>query len=85
MGYRMIWVKFQSLDDFNEWHNTIKNVLGLPKISTDIQGNLKPESTITINYVEPIIVSESDVRALIDEKYNSSLELSENPIISVYA
>ncbi len=75
----MIWVKFPSIQDFDLWHNQIKEDLGLPKISTDTEGNLVPDATITTDYVLPVVLSSSDIRALIDEKYVEGLELSEVP------
>ncbi len=80
----MIWVKFPSLESFNAWHEEIKEHLGLPKISTDSDGNLIPEATITTDYVLPVVLSSDDVRALIDEEYAEGLELSEVPFESNY-
>lgn len=80
----MIWVKFTSIESFNSWHNSIKALLELPKISTDFQGNPMPEATMTTNYVEPVIVAEDDVRAFIDEEYASDLSISESPFVSNY-
>lgn len=87
----MIWVKFSSLDAFNVWHEEIKQELGLPKISTDSEGNEVPDKTITTDYAKPIIVQNNDVRAFIDEFYfhgesqiRFDMELSEIPFRSVY-
>lgn len=80
----MIWVKFESLEAFNSWHDEIKTLLGLPKISTDAEGNPAPEATITTDYVLPIVVSDDDVRALIDEEYVGDLETSHTPFVSKY-
>lgn len=80
----MIWVKFDSLNDFEEWHSIIKSELGLPKVSVDIDGNPVLEATRTTDYVTPQIVSNEDVRALIDEKYAKDLKRSQSPFASNY-
>ena len=84
MGDCMIWVKFNSLDAFNVWHETIKFQLGLPKISTDYLGNEVPDKTITTDYAKTIIVSDDDVRAFIEEDHAEGLEVSESPFVSNY-
>lgn len=89
----MIWVSFPSLSAFDAWHNEIKKNLGLPKVSTDVDGNEKPDAILTTDYVQPYIVSENDVRALIDDIYLHDLDnqvhfgivLSESPIVRTYA
>ena len=81
----MIWVKYNSLDEFNKWHDTIKTELGLPKISVDINGNLVPEAILTTEYVTSHIVSTNDIRALIDEEYLGSLQISESPFTNNYS
>ncbi len=35
----MGWYKFDSAEDFNVWHNTIKTALGYPFLSVDAEGN----------------------------------------------
>lgn len=80
----MIWVKFTSIESFNNWHENIKALLELPKVSTDIQGNPMPEATMTTDYVEPVIVAEDDVRAFIDEEYSGDLQISNSPFTNNY-
>lgn len=84
MGNTVIWVKFDSLDEFNTWHETIKTELGLPKRSVDAEGNEIEGSLLITDYVLPIIVDETDVRACIAEQYAESLTPSENPVKSNY-
>lgn len=80
----MIWVKWNSLDSFNAWHDGIKAILGLPKPSMNENGEIVKDAVITDSYVLPIIVAEDDIRALIDEVYANGLETSVNPIVSRY-
>lgn len=80
----MIWVKWDSLNSFNVWHDGIKTILGLPKPSINEAGEIVEDAVITDSYVSPIIVAEDDIRALIDEAYADGLEISINPIVSRY-
>jgi hypothetical protein len=75
----MAWYKFDSLNDFNAWHENIKEELGYPKISVDIEGDEIPEATITDAYTQPFIVSNDDVRAMVEIDHSIGLTLSENP------
>jgi hypothetical protein len=34
------WYEWESLEDFNSWHEAIKAELGLPRLSIDQRGNL---------------------------------------------
>lgn len=84
----MTWIKWNSLEAFNAWHDQIKKELGLPKNSIDASGQIKPDAVISTNYVTPIFLAEDDIRALIDDKYieKSNLEnqKSENPFKNTY-
>lgn len=80
----MIWVKWDSLDSFNTWHDEIKAILGLPKPSINEDGEIVEDAVITDSYVSPIIVAEHDIRALIDDIYTDGLEASVSPIMSRY-
>lgn len=80
----MIWVKWNSLDSFNTWHDEIKTILGLPKPSINEDGEIVEDAVITDSYVSPLIVAEDDIRALIDEVYADGLETSASPIVSHY-
>jgi len=91
MGNRMIWVKFPNIEAFNAWHTEIKEELNLPKASVDIEGNVVLDAIVTNSYVDPILVSINDIRALIDDMYmreedsiRFDMELSESPFISNY-
>jgi hypothetical protein len=80
----MLWVKWDSLENFNNWHDIIKNALSLPKPSVDENGHVIEGSVIVTDYVQPTIVSENDVRALIDDIYSDGLEVSSDPYVSKY-
>ena len=65
----MNWYKFDSIDDFDIWHQNIKEQLGLPKISVDSNGNQMPDATITNAYTLPIIVADDDVRVYVNDDF----------------
>lgn len=75
----MKWYKFYSEDDFNAWHQGIKEQLGYPKISVDVNGNQVPDATITDAYTVPIIVADDDIRVFINDDFSQGLSLSESP------
>ena len=80
----MIWVKWNSIDEFNIWHNAIKSELGLPKLSVDANGAEIEGSLVITDYVIPLIITDNDIRCCIDEKYQEGLEVSSNPIANNY-
>ena len=81
----MVWVKWDSIQNFNTWHNAIKAELGLPSLSVDAQGIVIPDSLINENYIIPVIVANNDIRANIDNQYATDLEVTDSPIVSNYA
>ena len=86
MGYSiMAWVKWDSIEAFNVWHDAIKAALGLPKPSVDDAGNVVDDAIISTDYVLPVIVAEDDIRANVEDAYAQILTPSENPIVSNYA
>jgi hypothetical protein len=85
MGYSiMAWVKWDSIENFNTWHDAIKAELGLPKLSVDAEGNTIPDSLINENYTLPVIVANNDIRARVEDEYETGLEAADNPIVSNY-
>lgn len=80
----MAWVKWNSITDFNTWHDNIKAELGLPKLSVDAQGNAIPNSVVNEAYVIPVIVADNDVRANVAQEYALGLNLSQSPFVSNY-
>ena len=77
----MKWYKFDSLNDFNVWHQNIKEKLGYPKISVDINGNEMLDATITDSYTLPIIISNEDIRVFINDDFSEGLVSSESPYL----
>jgi hypothetical protein len=80
----MAWVKWDSMQAFDAWHDGIKAELGLPKLSVDAEGNTILNSLINENYTNPVIVAENDIRANVDEPYATGLEAADNPTVSYY-
>jgi hypothetical protein len=74
----MTWVTFDSIQSFNAWHNQVKTDLGLPLPALDASGN-QVEGQMSSEYTTAWIVSETDIRADIEDKYLFELTLSENP------
>jgi hypothetical protein len=74
-----VWYKWDSLEDFEIWHNQIKEQLGIPKLSSNSDGNIVDNSEITDSYTTPFIVSDSDVRAVVENEHNAGLVPSEQP------
>lgn len=81
----MAWVKWDSIEAFNAWHDAIKTELGLPKPSVDDAGNVVDDAIVNTDYVLPVIVAEDDIRANVENAYAEELTPSENPIVSNYA
>ena len=74
----MTWVTFDSIESFNAWHEQLKSDLGLPLPALDADGN-EVKGQISTEYTTPWVVSETDIRADIEEEYTDGLTLSENP------
>jgi hypothetical protein len=75
----MAWVKFNSIDDFNNWHDEVKTQLGLPKLSVDEFGQEVPDSVLVTAYAEPHIQSVDDVRAFVEDKFIDGLTVTDAP------
>ena len=69
MGNTVTWVKWNSKEEFDLWHEAKKIELGLPF------------SEIVTEYTFPIVISEQDVRADIETIHVGDLELSNNPLL----
>ena len=80
----MAWVKWNSIEDFNAWHNAVKAELGLPKPSQDAEGNVIENSVINTDYILPVIILDNDIRANVSDDYAAGLVTSENPYPSSY-
>jgi hypothetical protein len=74
----MTWVTFDSLESFNAWHEQLKCDLGIPLPALDASGN-QVEGQVSTEYTTPWIISETDIRADVEEVYLAGLTLSKNP------
>lgn len=68
------WYEWQSLEDFNAWHEAIKAKLGLPKQSIDINGSAC--NPIVENYTGAIIL-EINVIAMVEDKHAENLTITQ--------
>jgi len=68
MGHTVTWVKWNSKEEFDLWHQAKKIELGLPYTKN------------TTEYTFFIVVSESDIRSDIESAHVADLELSSNPL-----
>lgn len=66
----MSWFRWDSLDKFSKWHEAVKSALGIPHPNRSLAtGRLRASSAHwTLDYTEPVIVSDGDVRAIVDER-----------------
>jgi hypothetical protein len=78
MGNAVKWYKFTSEQDFDVWHDQIKESLDFPLPSIDIDGNVVGEP-YTTQYTYAVKVSDNDWRAIVDEQYAEGLIESEEP------
>lgn len=55
---------------FSAWHEGVKKQLGIPHANRSLATGRLRASTAhwTLEYTEPVIVSEDDVRAIVDER-----------------
>ena len=79
MGALMRWYKFDSIQNFHTWHENLKNELGYPLPPLD-QNGIVVEGVMTTDYTRPIIVSDTDIRALVEEQYANNLQPCDPPI-----
>lgn len=75
----MKWYKFASKETFDIWHESVKNELGYPLPSYDLDGNILGEP-YTTEYTSVVKVSENDWRTISDPIYAEGLEPSEEPV-----
>lgn len=57
-----MYYKFDSMSHFNEWHQIVKQILGIPM-----------DDGITTEYTQPIIIEENQIIAFSDEEYAENL------------
>lgn len=73
----MKWFIWTSLESFNSWLSGINKAEGLPKKSIDSQGN--ECDPIIENYYSATIISNVDVRCLVEEQHSEGLTSSSAP------
>lgn len=73
------WYKWKSIEDFNTWHEYVKKELGIPHPNRSLStGRVRASSAHwTLEYTEPTIVAEDDIRAIVEEKGLSFPNLGE--------
>ena len=68
-----MWYEFNSLDEFNTWHNALCDALGYPLQSVNqATGEVDPDATMTTAYCEPSLI-EGKYIAFIEEEYSKGL------------
>ena len=80
MGSIMGWYKFDSEETFNVWHQEVKTKLGLPKLSTDSNGN--QTEPLVENYTI-LIVDEDRLIAYSEPEYAVGLLETEKPVFKM--
>jgi hypothetical protein len=80
----MAWVKFDSIESFNNWHDQIKAQLGLPRLSVDEFGQEVPNSVIITAYTDPHIKAVDDVRAFVEDQFIEGLTITDAPEVLKY-
>jgi hypothetical protein len=74
------WYKFKSQDLFDVWHEIVKADLGIPYPNKNLEtGEIDEDAQWTTSFIEPYIVSETDLRIYLTDEYSStySQELGE--------
>lgn len=64
------WYEWQSVEDFDIWHDTIKTELGLPRLSVDKNGN--PCEPAIENYTQAI-ETEGKAIAMVEDEFATHL------------
>lgn len=73
----MAWYKFNSIADFNAWHEVIKNALGYPFPSIDANGNECEPLNTEYTSVQKI---NGEFKAFVDDVNAAGLTLTSEPI-----
>ena len=64
-----MWAKFDTIEEFNQWHEGIKTFLGIPR----------PDG-VTTEYTIPITTSDGTIRAWVEHSWGSLVE-GDAPIV----
>lgn len=63
-----MFYSWSSFDSFNSWHETVKVFLGIPYPGRNTaNGEVDESAQWTTAYTEPIVVSETDIRAFVED------------------
>jgi hypothetical protein len=79
------WYKFESQDLFDVWHEIVKADLGIPYPNKNLEtGEIDEDAQWTTSFIEPYIVSETDLRIYLTDEYSDTYsqelgEVSEAP------
>jgi hypothetical protein len=65
MGVVMTGYKFDSIKEFNKWHESVKSILGLPY-----------DDGVTTEYTDPLIQPDGSVIAYSDDEFADNLTKS---------
>jgi hypothetical protein len=72
-----MWYEWNSLEVFNTWHDTLKESLGYPLISTNQATGLPdPDAQVTNSYTFPIEV-QGKIIAIVEARYAEGLTPTE--------
>jgi len=76
-----MWYEFDSLDDFNAWHDALCDLLGYPLASyNQLTGQIDPDSTPTTAYCEPSPV-DSKYIVFVEDQYADGLTQTDLRIV----
>jgi hypothetical protein len=72
-----MWYEFNTLDEFNTWHDALCIELGYPlQSSNQATGKIDPNATMTTAYCEAILVEDKYI-AFIEEEYANGLKVTD--------
>jgi hypothetical protein len=79
------WYTFESQEAFDAWHDLVKIELGIPYANKNFEtGKVDKKAQWTTSFIEPYVVSETDLRIYLTEEYSETYsqelgELSTSP------
>lgn len=65
-----MWAKFNTIEDFNAWHNEIKNTLGIPL-----------QDGITTSYTNAHLVEDGTYSAWVEPEHADGLTEGLSPVV----
>ena len=72
------WYQFQTMDNFNTWHETTKAAFGFPIQNIDADKN-PVEGSFTTDIAIAVELGNNDVRAEVNNQYAEGLTICEAP------